>query len=353
MNDSDKNFPPESPRTKLAIVSTFFAPGGVDSFWKYILEISPKSIEFHVLHQENLSYSPLKLQAGAYYPFIKWFDILRSSLMGLKYFKSEKPDIIAFNGTIAELHLTLAVFLARLTHRKWQPKIIRIFHSSALYRSPMKNAINKLLLWSVGKLYGHNKFVSNAVQNYWRLPGVVAVRRFPRKVAKSKEPKGELRVGYFGRISHEKGPDRFCEIMNLSNPKSNIHPVIIGDGDMMNQMKRALPGGEFHGWVDDPMAIIATLDIVLITSRSEGLGLAYGECLEMGVPVIGFNVGGCSELLGEASCLALVKDGNVHELVEALEGWSLNYTSNYQAYFNRYDRNSKHNAPEYLATLGI
>lgn len=341
------------PYTKFAIVSTFFAPGGIDSFWKYILEIAPKNIEFHVLTQSNLNYTPLKLENGAYKPLIFWFSLLKSTWAGFGYFYNQKPDVIAFNGTIAELHLTLSIFGVRVICPKWKPKIIRIFHSSALYKSSIKNAVNRILLWCAGRLYGRNRFVSDAVANYWRLPGTTIKRGFPRKQHHARTNGNQLRVGFFGRVSFEKGPDRFCEIINLLNPKLNILPVVIGDGNMMDLLKEKMPHAEFHGWVKDPSNLISSLDLVLISSRTEGLPLAFGECLEKGVPVIGFDVGGCRELLGLAAPIALIKDGDFDSLARLVESWYRDYDIKYVQFYSYYDKNQVHAPSRYLENLEI
>jgi glycosyltransferase involved in cell wall biosynthesis len=305
------------------------------------------------LHQEKLNYHPLALGPNAYKPVLSWFRFIKSTIKGYKYFKTELPDIIIFNGTIAELHLTFAILLARLTNFNWTPKIIRIFHSAALYKSTAKNYLNKILLSSAGRLYGHNKFVSNAVQQYWQLRGEVAIRSFPRKSIETREPHSPLRIGFFGRLSYEKGPDHYCHIIKLLGVSNNIQPVIIGDGEMMNEVKKYIPQGEFHGWVKNPGAIINSLDIVLITSRTEGLPLAYGECLEMGVPVMGFDVGGCSELLGKAAGLGLVKAGDFDALLSKLTSWAKDYIAKYNKYFESYDENVIHPPNNYLVSLGI
>lgn len=55
---------------------------------------------------------------------------------------------------------------------------------------------------------------------------------------------------------------------------------------------------EARGFVDDTAAALAELDILLLTSRSEACPVCVLEAMATGVPVVAFDVGGVTEMLG-------------------------------------------------------
>jgi glycosyltransferase involved in cell wall biosynthesis len=63
----------------------------------------------------------------------------------------------------------------------------------------------------------------------------------------------------------------------------------------------------FPGTVDAP-ALAATLDVVVLTSRSEGAPLALLEAMAAGTPVVSTDVGGCAEVVGDGGLLTPVGD---------------------------------------------
>ena len=55
---------------------------------------------------------------------------------------------------------------------------------------------------------------------------------------------------------------------------------------------------ERTGFVDDPAAALAAIDVMLLTSRSEASPMCVLEAMSIGVPQVCFRVGGVDEMLG-------------------------------------------------------
>ncbi|MCW8332060.1 glycosyltransferase family 4 protein [Photobacterium sp. SDRW27] len=107
-----------------------------------------------------------------------------------------------------------------------------------------------------------------------------------------------LQVGFVGRLSNEKGIDRFVEICGSVH---DCHFHVFGDGEQ-SAMVADNPEILWHGSVSSMETYWSQLDLLVITSRAEGLPMAALEAMANGVPVISTNVGEMASLL-PSSCL--------------------------------------------------
>lgn len=113
-------------------------------------------------------------------------------------------------------------------------------------------------------------------------------------------------VGMVGRLAEVKQPLRALEIFEFLAPmQPTLHLAFIGDGEFFNVLERrirALPAElsrrvHLLGAQSDMPRVIADLDAVLLTSRSEGLPVALIEAGAAGKPVVAAPVGGVAELV--------------------------------------------------------
>ncbi|MGR5285351.1 glycosyltransferase family 4 protein [Vibrio maritimus] len=96
-------------------------------------------------------------------------------------------------------------------------------------------------------------------------------------------------VAFVGRLSEEKGPDTFIE-MATHFPGQDFH--IYGSGPMETLLKEiAPPNVQFHGHQSNMNEVWQSVDLLLITSRYEGLPMAALEAMSRGIPVISFELG--------------------------------------------------------------
>lgn len=122
-------------------------------------------------------------------------------------------------------------------------------------------------------------------------------------ITKQKTTSLKSRLGIVGRFVPLKAQHILIEaISNIPNP-SNIMLSFFGVGELMeknkNLCKELIPNVEvtFHGMVPNRDNIYQQVDVLIVTSETEGLSLAILEAMASATPVIASNVGGNPELI--------------------------------------------------------
>jgi glycosyltransferase involved in cell wall biosynthesis len=129
-------------------------------------------------------------------------------------------------------------------------------------------------------------------------------------------------VGTLGALSPRKNPRAFLDLARrvlAAVPEARfriggdiVSPELARFRDELRGFAGSTLGGavEWSGWVDDPLAFLARLDVFVQTSRSEGLPGAVREAMAMAVPVVATDVGGTREavLHGKTGYLTGVDD---------------------------------------------
>lgn len=130
----------------------------------------------------------------------------------------------------------------------------------------------------------------------------------------------KLRVAFVGRLSHEKGPDIFCAIARLAAERISFHAY--GDGPMRRQLEQQYGDVvQFHGYTDDMERVWSDTDLLLITSRHEGLPLVALEAMSRGVSVAASAVGALPEVIEHGVSGWLFDAHNVGDASEAIGRW--------------------------------
>lgn len=117
-------------------------------------------------------------------------------------------------------------------------------------------------------------------------------------------PDGVPVVVQVGRLSTQKGPKYFLQAAARAlkqNP--DIRFLLVGDGPLREKMQglarrlSATPSVTFLGWREDADDVMASADLVVLSSLWEGLPYVLLEAMALGKPVIASNVGGNPELV--------------------------------------------------------
>lgn len=126
----------------------------------------------------------------------------------------------------------------------------------------------------------------------------------PAPAVRPKRP-GVVRVGMVARMNHRyKNHSGFLRIaaqIHLRLPNTEF--VLAGDGPLRQELEReaaSLGLGAsiiFLGDRQDMPAVLASLDVAVLTSDSESLSNVILEAMAAGLPAVAYDVGGNSELL--------------------------------------------------------
>jgi glycosyltransferase involved in cell wall biosynthesis len=130
-------------------------------------------------------------------------------------------------------------------------------------------------------------------------------------------------VGWVGRLSPEKGPDLFLDALaQLALPE--VRAVVIGDGPQLGALSarcaalgRGGPEVLVAGARSDAASLLTAFDVLVLSSRTEGLPLVLLEAMAAGVPVVSFWVGGIPDVVSPASAF-LAPPGDVSALAAVL-----------------------------------
>ncbi|WP_440633457.1 glycosyltransferase family 4 protein [Candidatus Pelagibacter sp. HIMB1485] len=118
-------------------------------------------------------------------------------------------------------------------------------------------------------------------------------------IKKKNSKKKKLNIGFIGRLETIKGAHLFIEAANLLK-KKNLIFWIAGDGDLEKELKEISKGNKnvnFIGNVKNPFDFIKNLDILVVPSIREPLGLVSIEAGLCKVPVIASNIDGIPEVI--------------------------------------------------------
>ena len=133
-------------------------------------------------------------------------------------------------------------------------------------------------------------------------------------------------VGTVGRLTEIKRHDVLIRAFaRLKSRLPGAHLLLVGDGPRREALERLaaelLPADCFHfaGYQAAPERFLQAMNVMALTSRSEGMPLAVLEAWAAGVPVVASRVGGVPELIDDERTGLLVEFGEIEELAESLE----------------------------------
>ncbi|MEE1675847.1 glycosyltransferase family 4 protein [Agarivorans aestuarii] len=144
----------------------------------------------------------------------------------------------------------------------------------------------------------------------------------PKAASSSLVNKRRLRIGFVGRLTKVKGPDRFYQ---LSKAMPELDFVVFGEGTLQpNEEYKNLSNLSLRGKQNSMDNCWQEMDLLCMPSRNEGLPLAALEAMSRGIPVIANNVGALSELIQHQQNGFLLKGVNIEQWQRTIKSWQSN-----------------------------
>ena len=140
---------------------------------------------------------------------------------------------------------------------------------------------------------------------------------------------GTLRVGFFGRLTRQKGPDLLLEaVPDIVAHLPHVRFAFYGDGEQAEPLRRRAAELQLEGVVSfrglcpqgEAQARMRETDVVVLPSRWEGCPYVALEAFAAGVPLVAAAVGGVPDLVQSGVNGVLVPPDDSEALCDALLG---------------------------------
>lgn len=278
----------------------------------------PIQVWFMAHYQDNPLYKMLEQQKITY-------QFCDSSTAYWHKLRQTKDKIVLHT------HGYKAGIVARIAAKLYGIPVLSTFHSGDLGRGKLR-LYSQIDLWTawIGKSIAVSDIIKGWLPKTAKLiPNFVNVPE-PTVSRPSKSENKVLQVAFVGRLSHEKGPDLFCQLAEScqqlmrqeQQPEQQaVEFVLYGDGpDRTTLIDQFHQHVQFKGHVK-MQEHWQNVDALCISSRFEGLPYVALEAMSLGIPVITFDVGGLKSLIDSPQLGWVVEAGNIQALKDAIEQW--------------------------------
>jgi glycosyltransferase involved in cell wall biosynthesis len=267
----------------------------------------------------------------------------RVSLGGdIKAFISLVTEIRNFKPHIIHTHTAKAGFLGRVASIiSFHPSIrVHTFHGHLLdgYFGAFKRRLviiaEKVLaaftheLLAVGDKVRQDLLAEGIgnLKKFGLMPPGLEISKLPDRID-SQESYGlstsTLQCAFIGRITRIKRPDRFLDVVNEIKKRGlALEFFIAGDGELLDSLQERIVRENLLvkvlGWQSNIEKVLASADIVVLTSDNEGTPLSLIQAGMAGLPVVTTRVGSVPEVVLDGTT-GIISSLDVQEIANALE----------------------------------
>jgi glycosyltransferase involved in cell wall biosynthesis len=229
----------------------------------------------------------------------------RAIEMAVELVRQHRIDLI--HAHLANAH-TLAGIAGRLTNTP----VVATVHSRGLWTQEISvsRITDSHLILVCQEAYAQALATGLKTENMTVIPNGVDTRRFrpDRSAAAFRDsigvPANTPLVGFVGRMSPEKGPDKFIHVAErICQQRPDVHFAMVGEGpldaDLAAMIARMRIGHRVHmaGLHRNMEMVFPAFDLLLQTSRSEAMPLVLLEAMACALPVIAIGIGGVAEMI--------------------------------------------------------
>jgi glycosyltransferase involved in cell wall biosynthesis len=244
-----------------------------------------------------------------------------------RHLRKTRPDIVQ-----TQLFADIYRPIARLAG---VPIIISVEHNLD-YDEPAWTRLAKIISrWAVDGIIAVSQAVKqDIIQRYHYLPEKIEVIYNGVDLDKFFKPVNQLnltnqnqpvwRLGAIGRLTKQKGFDVLIEALAALPKEINWQCSIAGSGPQASHLNSLITKFglsnqiKLVGLQTDVPKFLAGLDLLVVPSRWEGLGLVILEAGAAGVPVVASQIDGIVEIISHQNNGYLVEAGSVNQLTKGL-----------------------------------
>jgi glycosyltransferase involved in cell wall biosynthesis len=270
-------------------------------FYKFYLDIiylvkiinstKPDILHAHLPYMELISY--ISLYFTKYKP---------------NFFITKHVDNVFFKGSDGQKKSFFGSFVARLITKK-ATKIIAI-----------SEAVKKFL---ISDLVGINKKKIKVVRYGIDNINILTRKEKNQKINKIKISKKNLVLGCIARLVPQKSIDNILKSISLIE-KENIKLIIVGKGPLKFELKKLSKELNiskkiiWFDFIDDLEEFYKKIDLFVLTSKYEGLGLVFLEAMLSKKPIVCSNTSAMPEIISHNYNGFLVQPGKPSKLAEII-----------------------------------
>lgn len=239
-------------------------------------------------------------QRGIEYYLLDSFNLKKIE----KIVKEVAPDIIHAHDYSASMMATYLKGVPVLAH----------LHNNALWLRKInaKSLAFATCIRKLSKVYGVSESVKDEYlfKSYYKdkfevLPNVLDYEEILSK-AKQFVSKKEIDIVFVGRLTFQKNPLKFLEIIRTVKEKyPEIKVLMLGTGELETECRRYIlendltANVEMKGFVENPYPYMEKAKLMVLPSEFEGFGLVAVEALMLETPVLCSNVGGLGKIVDD------------------------------------------------------
>ena len=244
-------------------------------------------------------------------------DDLRTFIQLCKILRVGRPDLV-------HTHTSKAGVIGRLATRLASPntKIVHTFHGHLLYGyfPRWKRALVILVEKVLSRITDSYVSVATNVERDLREvgignhrpwvviePGVELHRSAEKEILGNglQHLENYFTITWIGRFTDIKNPLLAVEsyAKMLSNFNGSTRMIMAGAGELLEDAKILASNLnlniEFLGWIEDVAPLLSVSDVLLMTSKNEGMPVVIVEAASLGVPTLSTSVGGVGEFIAD------------------------------------------------------
>jgi glycosyltransferase involved in cell wall biosynthesis len=320
-------------KPRLLILITLAEPGGAQQSVSLLLPALAESFDVVVAAHGPGPLAEAARQAGVSFvqlrhvrrPIHPWYDLLGLVEL-LRLCRRVRPDIVHAHSSKAGALGRLAATLARVP--------VRVFTAHGWAFSAYGGMRGRFYAWlerRLRRLTTSFVCVADAVREL----GLSARACDPARTVviynavdatsfvPLRPPAGTPRVISVGRFAFPKDFETLTAA--LARIGLDYQAALVGDGPELQRVKAELAARgllsrvELLGARQDVHDLLATSDVFVLSSRSEGFPVSILEAMAAGLPVVASNVGGVAEAVVDGETGLLVPAGDAPALADAIE----------------------------------